>query len=171
MQVRAQYDQIVASLGKDEYKPRSVSIADDATAAVVLAQLKSGVAFDRLAREHSTAPSRSVGGELAWVSFRTPVTDEHTQGVPLPLAQALAQLPRGGVTPAPLVVDNARVLVKLDAKRPTEVPAFDQAKAAIPRQLEMVALEKAAARLVYALPIAHRNIRICPWFIQQTRAS
>lgn len=150
-QVKAQYDQIVASLGKDEYKPRIISVADDATAALVLGKLKSGVAFDQLAREYSIAPSKSVGGELAWVSFRTPVADGHTQGVPLPIAQALVQLLPGGVTPVPIVVDNARVLVKLDAKRPTEVPAFDQAKAAIRQQLQTVALEKAAANLVAGL--------------------
>ncbi|WP_027798866.1 peptidylprolyl isomerase [Paraburkholderia dilworthii] len=150
-QVKAQYDQIVASLGKDEYKPRIISVADDATAALVLGKLKSGVAFDQLAREYSIAPSKSVGGELPWVSFRTPVADGHTQGVPLPIAQALTQLPPGGVTPAPVVVDNARVLVKLDARRPTEVPTFDQAKGAIRQQLQTVALEKAAARLVAGL--------------------
>lgn len=150
-QVKAQYDQIVASLGKDEYKPRIISVADDATAALVLGKLKSGVAFDQLAREYSIAPSKSVGGELAWVSFRMPVADGHTQGMPLPIAQALVQLPPGGVTPAPIVVDNARVLVKLDAKRSTDVPAFDQAKAAIRQQLEVVALQKAAASLVAGL--------------------
>ncbi|RKF43934.1 peptidylprolyl isomerase [Paraburkholderia fungorum] len=151
LQVKAQYDRIVASLGKDEYKPRIILVADDATAALVLGKLKSGVAFDQLAREYSIAPSKSAGGELAWVGFKTPLTDGQTQGVPLPIAQAVVQLPPGGVTPVPIVVGNARALVKLDAKRPTEVPAFDQAKAAIRQQLQTVALEKAAANLVAGL--------------------
>lgn len=69
----------------------------------------------------------------------------------MPIAQALVQLSPGGVTPAPVVVDNARVLVKLDAKRPTVIPAFDQAKGAIRQQLQVVALEKAAASLVAGL--------------------
>lgn len=151
LQAKDQYDRIVASLGKDEYKPRVISVADDATATLVLAKLKSGVAFDELAREYSVAPSKSAGGELAWVSFKTPLADGHTQGVPLPIAQALIQLPPGGVTPAPVVVDNARVLVKLDARRPTQIPTFDQTKGAIRQQLQTVALEKAAASLVSEL--------------------
>ncbi|WP_246216215.1 peptidylprolyl isomerase [Paraburkholderia agricolaris] len=151
LQVKAQYDRIVASLGKDEYKPRIILVADDAAAALVLGKLKSGVAFDQLAREYSIAPSKSAGGELAWVSLRMPLVDGQTQGMPLPIAQALVQLPPGGVTPVPIVVDNARVLIKLDAKRPTEIPAFDQAKAAIRQQLQAVALEKAAANLVAGL--------------------
>ncbi|MEZ0602366.1 hypothetical protein ACAX43_09490 [Paraburkholderia sp. IW21] len=41
--------------------------------------------------------------------------------------------------------------MKLDAKRPTVIPAFDQAKGAIRQQLQVVALEKAAASLVAGL--------------------
>ena len=39
-QVKARYDEIVVSLGKDEYKQRIIAVADDATAASVLSQLK-----------------------------------------------------------------------------------------------------------------------------------
>jgi len=45
---------------------------------------------------------------------------------------------------------NEHVIVKLDAKRPTQVPAFDQAKETIRQQLEALALQKASAQLVSA---------------------
>jgi peptidyl-prolyl cis-trans isomerase C len=95
--VRARYDEIVASLGKDEYKPRVIAVADDATAKTVLAQLKAGTAFDALARQYSVAASKEAGGEIAWVSFKNPVVDGKTQGLPLPVAQAITQLPVGAV--------------------------------------------------------------------------
>ncbi|MDR6498864.1 hypothetical protein J2785_002009 [Burkholderia ambifaria] len=41
--------------------------------------------------------------------------------------------------------------MKLDAKRPTQVPAFNQAQAAIRQQLEALALEKASAQFVGGL--------------------
>ncbi|SIT35584.1 PpiC-type peptidyl-prolyl cis-trans isomerase [Paraburkholderia ribeironis] len=149
-QVKARYDAIVASLGKEEYKPRVITVADDATAAVVLSKLKAGGAFDALARQYSVAPTKTAGGELPWVSFRTPVKEGNTQGLPLPVAQAITQLRAGGVTPAPIPAGQGanapRVIVKLDAKRPTQVPAFDQAKDAIRQQLQALALEKAAAQ-------------------------
>nr|WP_244144761.1 peptidylprolyl isomerase [Paraburkholderia tuberum] len=150
-QVKARYDAIVASLGKEEYKPRLIAVADDATAKTVLAALKSGTAFDALARQYSVAPSKAAGGELPWVGFKTPLTEGNTQGLPLPVAQAITQLPAGGVTPAAIPAGNARVIVKLEAKRPTQVPAFDQAKETIRQQLQALALEKAAAQFTGSL--------------------
>jgi len=90
--LKARYDDIVASLGKDECRPRIISVADAATANAVLAQLKAGSAFDALARQHSVAPSKVAGGELAWLSVKTPVEEGKTQGLPLPVAQAITQL-------------------------------------------------------------------------------
>lgn len=95
-QVKARYDEIVASLGKDEYKPRLIVVRDAATAATVLAELKVGKPFDGLARQYSIAPSRDVGGELLWISFKTPVEEGKTSGLPVAIiAQTLAKLPAG----------------------------------------------------------------------------
>ncbi|KVZ28754.1 hypothetical protein WL14_04900 [Burkholderia cepacia] len=47
------------------------------------------------------------------------------------IAQTLDKVPVGAVTPESITVDNARAIVKLDAKRPTQVPAFNQAQATI----------------------------------------
>ncbi|VWD54191.1 peptidyl-prolyl cis-trans isomerase [Burkholderia lata] len=119
-QVKSRYDEIVASLGKDEYKPRVIVVRDAATAATVVSELKSGKSFDALARQYSIAPSRDAGGELPWVSFKAPATEGRTSGLPVGIAQALEKLPVGAVTPESVAVDGARAIVKLDAKRPTQ---------------------------------------------------
>ncbi|MGP8473849.1 peptidyl-prolyl cis-trans isomerase [Burkholderia sp. PR2] len=154
-QVKARYDEIVASLGKEEYKPRIIVAKDAATAATVLAGLKSGQSFDALARQYSQAPSAATGGELPWVSFKTPVMEGKTQGLPLAVAQAITQLPVGGVTPESILLGNdtngPRAIVKVDAKRPTQVPTFDAAKATIRQQLQALAIEKASANFVGGL--------------------
>ncbi|MFL9998758.1 peptidyl-prolyl cis-trans isomerase [Paraburkholderia sediminicola] len=150
-QVKARYDAIVASLGKEEYKSRVITVADDATAGNVLAKLKSGCAFEGLAREYSVAPSKAAGGELPLVSFRTPPTEGKAQGLPLVVAQAMTQLPAGAVTPSAIAVGNERVIVRLDEKRPTQVPAFDRAKDTIRQQLQALALEKASVRFTASL--------------------
>jgi parvulin-like peptidyl-prolyl isomerase len=67
------------------------------------------------------------------------------------LAQAIANLPAGGVTPQPVQVGNEWVIVKLDARRPTQTPAFEEAKADIRTQLEALALQKAGADLGVSL--------------------
>jgi parvulin-like peptidyl-prolyl isomerase len=115
------------------------------TAATVLSELKAGKRFDVLAQQYSVAPSKANGGELPWVSFKTPVTEGKTQGLPLAVAQAITQLPVGGVTPESIPAGSTRLIVKLDAKRPTQVPTFDAVKDTIRKQLEALALEKAAA--------------------------
>lgn len=151
-QVKARYDDIVGSLGKEEYKPRIISVADEATANTVLAQLKAGSTFDALARQYSVAPSKAAGGEMAWVSFKLPLEEGKTQGLPLPVAQAVTQLPVGAVTSAAIPVTQGSgtlyVIARLDAKRPTVVPGFDQAKDTIRQQLQALAVEKASAQFV-----------------------
>ncbi|WP_175891657.1 peptidylprolyl isomerase [Burkholderia cepacia] len=149
--VKARYDEIVASLGQDEYKLRLIVVKDPATAATVLSELKTGKPFDSLARQYSLAPSRDAGGELPWVSYKTPATEGKTSGVPVTIAKAIEKLPVGAVTPDSILVDGAWAIVKLDAKRPTHVPSFNQAQATIRQQLQSLALEKASAQFVGGL--------------------
>ncbi|KVL32519.1 peptidylprolyl isomerase [Burkholderia territorii] len=151
-QVKARYDEIVGSLGKEELKPRIVVAKDAATAATVLAQLKAGQTFEALARQYSQAPSAAAGGELPWVSFKMPLTEGSTQGLPLSVAQAMTKLPAGGVTAESIPLGNgARAIVKVDAKRPTQVPTYSAAQPAIRQQLQALALEQATAELVGGL--------------------
>ncbi|MGU3780437.1 peptidyl-prolyl cis-trans isomerase [Burkholderia metallica] len=147
-QVKARYDELVAALGKDEYKPRVIVVQDPLTAATVVSELKAGKSFDGLARQYSMAPSRDAGGELPWVSFHTPATEGRTSGLPLPIAQALEKLKVGAATSDSIPVDGVRAIVKLDAKRPTQVPGFATAKPALQQQLQAAAVEKASAQMI-----------------------
>ena len=150
-QVKARYDAIVASLGATEYKPRTIVVGDRTSADGVLAKLKSGVAFDALAREVSLAPNRAAGGETPWMSLKTPLTEGQTQGFPMAVAQAITTLPAGAVSPQPIAAGNQWVIVKVDAQRPTQIPPFDQAQNTIRQQLQALALEKASAQFVGGL--------------------
>ncbi|WP_413212736.1 peptidyl-prolyl cis-trans isomerase [Paraburkholderia kururiensis] len=150
-QVKARYDQIVASLGPQEYRARVIGVPDAMTAATVLSELKAGRPFDMLARQYSVASGGANGGALPWVSFRTPLTEGGTHGLPLAVARAITQLPVGGVTPDSIPVGDTRFIVKLEERRPTQVPAFDAVKETIRRQLEALALQKAAADFTAAL--------------------
>ncbi|WP_321818816.1 MULTISPECIES: peptidylprolyl isomerase, partial [unclassified Paraburkholderia] len=117
---------------------------DEDSAKKVLAALKTGQPFADLARQYSIAPSKTAGGSLPWVSYKLPATDGHTQGLPLALAQAIAQLPSGAVTPQPLHIGNVYVIARLDAKRSTEVPDFTKSKETLRLQLRNAEAQKAA---------------------------
>lgn len=48
-------------------------------------------------------------------------------------------------------VDGVRAIVKLDAKRPTQVPGFAAAKPGLQQQLQAAAVEKASAQMIGSL--------------------
>ncbi|WP_208457707.1 peptidylprolyl isomerase [Burkholderia pyrrocinia] len=81
---------------------------------------------------------------MDWVSFKVPVAEGATQGVPLPVAEAIVRVSVGDVTWAPVAVGNAREIVRLDQKRPTQVRPFAEVREFIRHQLEAEALQKAA---------------------------
>jgi len=151
-QVRARFDAIVATLGEQEYKPRVIEVSDAALAQSLAEQLKADAGkFAELATSHSNAPSAARGGELDWVSFKTPVQEGKTQGLPLPIAEAIATLAAGQVTPAPITVNDRHYLIKLDEVRPTQVPDYAKASAPLREMLERRALEQATGELVTRL--------------------
>ena len=150
--VRARYESIVAGLGEREFRFRLIAVADETQAKQLLASLKAGQAdFSDLARRHSLLPSRDKGGEMDWISFKTPAEEGHTQGLPLPLANAVAALPAGTLPAEPISWQGRWYLIRMDEVRPTRIPAYDEVKAALRRALEAQTLEKATAGLVARL--------------------
>ena len=149
--VKAKYDAIIATLGENEYKPSAIAVKDADTAQTVLAQLKKGTEFAQLAKQYSQGPGAAQGGALNWISFKTPIQPGSTQNWPQPLAEALVKLPQGGVSSTPVQVGDAFWILRVDQKRPTQVPQYDQIKDVLRKQLEQAALEKATAQVVVEL--------------------
>ncbi|WP_275760258.1 peptidyl-prolyl cis-trans isomerase [Ralstonia pseudosolanacearum] len=150
-QVRARYDAIVASLGDKEYKARVIQLGDDVTAAQVLAQLKQGGDFVKLAQQYSTAPNKVRGGDMDWVSFKVPVEEGKTQNLPLPLAREIATLAVGAASTAPVEAGSQRYIVKVEAARPTQVPGYEAVRQAIRQALETAELERVTVQVVGGL--------------------
>ncbi|VWC19064.1 peptidyl-prolyl cis-trans isomerase [Burkholderia arboris] len=109
----------------------------------------------RASHQYSQAPTASVGGELSWVSFKTPVQEGKTHGFPVAVAQAITRLPVGGVTSESIPLSNdangPRAIVKVDARRPTQMQTFEAAKPTIRQELEALETEKATASFVDGL--------------------
>jgi peptidyl-prolyl cis-trans isomerase C len=149
--VRARFDAIVTTLGPTEYHARIIAVANDAKAKDVIDTLKAGRAdFATLARQTSQLPNAQRGGELDWTSFPQPPVEGRTQGLPLPIAQALTALKPGAVS-APIAYQGGVYLVQLDESRPTKVPNYDDVKATLRQALEAQALERATAEFVTRL--------------------
>jgi peptidyl-prolyl cis-trans isomerase C len=149
--VKAQYDKIIATLGDNEYKPSVIAVKDAATAQSILDQLKKGADFAQLAKQYSQGPGAAQGGAVNWISFKTPIQAGNTQNWPQPLAEALVKLPQGAVSSAPIQVGDAFWILRVDQKRPTQIPQYDQTKDVLRKQLEQAAIQKATAQVVVGL--------------------
>jgi peptidyl-prolyl cis-trans isomerase C len=149
--VKAKYDAIVGSLGDTEFKPSAIVVKDAASAQAVLDQLKKGTDFAQLAKQRSVGATAGAGGALDWVSFKVPVQSGMTQGWPQPLAQALMTLPEAGVSPTPIPVGDTFWILRVDQKRSTQVPKYDDIKEALRTQLQRLALQQATTQVVAEL--------------------
>ncbi|WP_157648897.1 peptidyl-prolyl cis-trans isomerase [Burkholderia ubonensis] len=160
-QVRARYDAIAATLGPITYKPRVIVLPNDAAARAVLAKLAHRESFNAIASRESIAPSKADGGALPWVTFKTPVSDGQTQGLPVEVARELTKLRPGEYSKKPVALGTTRVLVKLDATHPTVAPTYEQARDALRQSLQEQAREEAFNALVSSLEkravIMHRQ--------------
>jgi parvulin-like peptidyl-prolyl isomerase len=146
-EVKAHYDKVEAGLGTKEYQLRAMMVNTEQRAKELRDQVAKGKDFGELAREWSLAPSATRGGELGWVSFKSPAKEGETQGLPLPIAQAVEKLQKGKVSDV-LSVQGRFWLVKLEDVRATKVPSYEEAKPGIQRMLQTREAERATAELV-----------------------
>ncbi|AJP58944.1 hypothetical protein UC34_22385 [Pandoraea vervacti] len=146
--VKAKYDAVVATLGENEYHASAIAVRDAATAQTVLDEIKKGSDFAALARQYSQGPNAAQGGQLNWVSFKTPITAGNTQNWPQPIAEALVKLPKGAVSAEPLKIGEQFWILRMDDKRATQIPKFEDSAPLLRKQLEQVAMEKATAQVI-----------------------
>ena len=128
--VQAEYNREIASLGSQgmivEYKVSDIAVATEADAQAALARIKKGESFDKVAKSVSLAPNKVQGGAVGWVQV----------GQTLPqIASVLTILSKGQVSPAPIQMPQGWYLIKLEDKKSSKPPTFEQAKAAIRNSL------------------------------------
>jgi peptidyl-prolyl cis-trans isomerase C len=134
--LRAEYDKLKPLQPTREYKIRHIMVGTQEQAAQLIAQLRKGASFEKLAAEHSAdTPSRSQGGDLGWVTLDRLVA---------PIAEAVAKLQKGQFTEAPVRAETGWHIVRLDEERPAAVPTFDEAK---PR-LQQIVQNRIAQQLI-----------------------
>lgn len=140
--VRNRYNALLAMTGQDEFKAKLVTSKSAQDAEAIYRRLNNGETFDAIANELRGRQPQALNGELPWVSFKLPLEEGKTNGWPLPLAQAISQLKVGEVT-SPLQVEDDYYIVKLEQKRPVQIPAFDTIRPELQRQLEVQKYQQA----------------------------
>lgn len=121
-QVKAEYDRDIAQLQqagiKEQYKVSLITVATQAEAEGISAQLKKGASFEKLVKEKSIDPSKAQGGVVGWV-LRSQLNPE--------IGAAVIKLSKGGVT-NPIQTQSGWNIVKVDDKRPFKAPTLAEAQ-------------------------------------------
>lgn len=131
---KAAYEQYKKELGDKEYNARHILVKTEAEANDILAQVKKGGDFAKLAKEKSMDPgSKEKGGDLGWFS---------PAGMVKPFSDAVSTLKKGEVSPAPVQTQFGWHVIKMIDTRATQVPSYDKVKEGLERTLQQRKLEK-----------------------------
>jgi peptidyl-prolyl cis-trans isomerase C len=125
-ELKTEYERQVKALQAagdlQQYQISTIVLATEADARSVMTALRSGQAFDALAKARSMDPSKDKGGELGWF-----LPDQIAPAI----SNVVVNLAPGAVSAAPIQVGPYWHVVRLNAKRPFQVPGFEESKALV----------------------------------------
>ncbi|WP_293006570.1 peptidylprolyl isomerase [Nitrosomonas sp.] len=118
--LRKEYDVLKVQMGDKEYKARHILVENENEARDIVASLKKGGNFAKIAEEKSIDDgSKENGGELNWSPPAAYVR---------PFSEALVKLSKGGLTEQPVQTSFGWHVIQLMDIRPMEVPPFEEVK-------------------------------------------
>ena len=135
--LRKEYDSVKGQIPAKEFKAHHILVKEEAEAKQIIAQLKKGADFKKLAAEKSMDPgSKTNGGDLGWGNRYVPQ-----------FLEALGKLKKGQITDAPVKTDFGWHVIRLDDERASKMPVFEEVKNSIQQQLQQQVVQKLIADL------------------------
>lgn len=148
--IRAEYDKFAAEFKPvDEVQARHVLLKTEQEATDIIKLLDDGGDFVELAKEYSTGPSGPNGGDLGYFTQDRMVPE---------FATAAFDLPAGEYTKKPVKTKFGYHVIKVEDKRQTQPPAFEEKQEEIRGQktnsmvTTMIDELKAAASIILLTP-------------------
>ena len=114
--LRAAYEEKYPAAGAREYKARHILVETEDEARTLIVELEGGADFAELAREHSTGPSASRGGDLGWFGPADMVP---------PFSEAVEEMEKGAVSADPVETGFGWHVILLEDVRETPPPPFE----------------------------------------------
>ena len=118
-ELRAAYEERTAGTQGMEYKARHILLEEKEQAEEMIRQLDDGAEFAELAKNNSTGPTKSRGGDLGWFSAEQMVE---------PFMNEVKTLEPGDYTAEPVETQYGWHVIQLDETREAQKPAFEQMK-------------------------------------------
>ena len=139
--VKARYEKEIAALPKqEEVSARHILVKTEEEAKAIIADLDAGKDFIELAKEKSTDPNKSEGGDLGYF----------TKGRMVPeFEEAAFAMEKGTYTKTPVKTQFGFHVIKLEDKRDAAPPAYEtvaqQVRQLVMRDKYLAIIEKAKA--------------------------
>lgn len=140
--LQKRYEERLKSMpAEEEVHARHILVATEDEAKALIAELKKGAAFDKLAKEKSTdKASGAEGGDLGWFKKADMVKE---------FADAAFGLKKGELTDAPVKTQFGYHIIKVEDRRKAPPPAFeelvDQLREEMAREIVTAELDKLRA--------------------------
>lgn len=138
--IKARYDQLASQqAGSKEVHARQIMVASEAEANKIIADLKKGKKFDDLAKTLSKDPNaKQNGGDMGWGNLARMEPQ---------LAAALKGLGKGQSSSQPFKSGLGWHVFKVEDIRDAKMPALNEVKAQIARQIQQEDVAKAVGEL------------------------
>ncbi|MHB0985025.1 MAG: peptidylprolyl isomerase [Sulfuricella sp.] len=131
--VKAEYEKIKSQMGDKEYHARHILVDNEAEAKEIIAKLKKGEKFEKLAEKSKDPGSKGKGGDLGWAAPANFVPE---------FSAAMTKLHKGQYTTEPVKSQFGYHIIKLDDVRPVQAPAFDEVKQNLLQRLQQQQIDK-----------------------------
>ncbi len=148
--VRARYDRDIAGKpGEPEVHASHILVATEADALAIIAELKKGGDFAAIAKARSSDPGAAQGGDLGWFK----------KGDMLPeFATAAFALQPGQFTETPVHTQYGWHVIRVDERRTTPPPTFEQARDELRNQMVQEGLQQLVAGALAGVKVEKFNL-------------
>ena len=137
--LKKEYERLKPQMPAKEYRVRHILVQKEDEAKNLIAQIRKGASFEKLAGEHSIdTGSKARGGDLDWAP---------AERYEKPFAETVVKMKKGQMTDAPVQSDFGFHVIRVEDERATKVPSFDEAKQQLQQLVQNQVVQKAIADL------------------------
>ncbi|MFN3400697.1 MAG: peptidylprolyl isomerase [Ferrovibrio sp.] len=137
--LKARYDELIKQQPpQEEVHARHILVASEADAKAALEEVKKGADFTEVSKKRSTGPTAATGGDLGFFT--------QDKMVP-PFAEAAFKLQPGQVTETPVQTQFGWHIIKVEARRKSEPPKFEDVRGQVQEMMSGEVVEKIVADL------------------------
>lgn len=131
--LKAEYEKIKSQMGDKEYHARHILVENEADAKDIIAKLKKGDKFEKLAEKSKDPGSKAKGGDLGWAAPANFVPE---------FSAAMTKLQKGQYTTEPVKSQFGWHIIKLEDSRTMQAPPFDEVKQNLRQRAQQQQIDK-----------------------------